>query len=349
MKSSDNLIIISDYNRIDINQWHEFIQKHPKGNIFYTPEMVFLYDKVPGYLPIFFACKKNERIQGMLIGTIIFEPNKFLAFASSRCIFWGGPLVLNDSKDVATLLLREYSKNISRKCIYSEFRNLSDSSCFNEIFNHTGYSREDHLDIIVELSKGEEKLWQGLHSTRKKQILRGKKRGCITDISNKLDNNSLLKCYNILAKTYKNIGLPLPSFDFFHQVFGILGPKNSIKAFIAYFDREIIGFRFILLHKDWIYDWYAASDRNHKDKYPNDILPWEIFKWGFKNNYTRFDFGGAGHPREDYGVRNYKLKFGGELVNFGRYKRINKPLVYFLGKTAFKTNKYFKSKTMLSR
>jgi len=33
---------------------------------------------------------------------------------------------------------------------------------------------------------------------------------------------------------------------------------------------------------------------------------------------TEFDFGGAGHPDDDHGVRDFKAKFGGELVDYGR-------------------------------
>jgi len=30
-------------------------------------------------------------------------------------------------------------------------------------------------------------------------------------------------------------------------------------------------------------------------------------------------------------VREFKSKFGGELVEYGRYKKINKPLMYKIG------------------
>ena len=85
--------------------------------------------------------------------------------------------------------------------------------------------------------------------------------------------------------------------------------------------------------KDTIYDFYAGSKVKFYNKYPNDLIPWEVFKWGKENNYKVFDFGGAGKPGVPYGVRDYKLKFGGELVNFGRFEKVNKPLLMKLGKT----------------
>ena len=35
-----------------------------------------------------------------------------------------------------------------------------------------------------------------------------------------------------------------------------------------------------------------------------------------------YDFGGAGWPDEEYGPRDFKAKFGGDLVCYGRYRRI---------------------------
>jgi lipid II:glycine glycyltransferase (peptidoglycan interpeptide bridge formation enzyme) len=41
---------------------------------------------------------------------------------------------------------------------------------------------------------------------------------------------------------------------------------------------------------------------------------------------------GAGKPDEGYGVRDFKAKFGGELVEHGRYLYLCKPMMYKLGK-----------------
>jgi len=45
---------------------------------------------------------------------------------------------------------------------------------------------------------------------------------------------------------------------------------------------------------------------------------------------------GAGKPDEGYGVRDFKAKFGGELVEHGRFIHINQPVLYTIGKQAVK-------------
>ena len=46
----------------------------------------------------------------------------------------------------------------------------------------------------------------------------------------------------------------------------------------------------------------------------------------------KFNFMGAGKPDVPYGVRNFKSKFGGELVETPRYVIAHKPLFYAIGK-----------------
>ena len=41
---------------------------------------------------------------------------------------------------------------------------------------------------------------------------------------------------------------------------------------------------------------------------------------------------GAGKPDEDYGVRDFKAKFGGELLEHGRYLKIHHSFLYNTGK-----------------
>ena len=49
---------------------------------------------------------------------------------------------------------------------------------------------------------------------------------------------------------------------------------------------------------------------------------------------------GAGKPDEGYGVREFKSKFGGELLEHGRFLYICKPSLYRLGKFIVKKLKH---------
>ena len=109
-------------------------------------------------------------------------------------------------------------------------------------------------------------------------------------------------------------------------------------------EGEMLGCRFGLLFRDSIYGWYAGSDSQYYSLFPNDLLIWETLRWGIKKGYKTFDYGGAGEPNKPYGVRAFKQQMGGELVNYGRYERIHRPIMYRIGVLGMKMLKLFREK-----
>ena len=75
-----------------------------------------------------------------------------------------------------------------------------------------------------------------------------------------------------------------------------MNSNSKLIIFCAYYEGEIIGCMLALAFKDKIYDFYAGSIKKFYNKYPNDLIPWEVFIWGKENGYRVFDFGGAGKP-----------------------------------------------------
>ena len=63
------------------------------------------------------------------------------------------------------------------------------------------------------------------------------------------------------------------------------------------------------------------------------MATWSGIQFAAESGHKCFDMMGAGAPGDGgYGVRDFKAKFGGTLVEYGRFKYIcNKPL-YALGK-----------------
>lgn len=325
----------TEYSLIDRRQWTEFISNHATGNVFNTPEMVEIYEKTKNYEPVAVIAfdEVTNKIVGVLVGVIQKEHSGLLGKLSARAIIWGAPIVLDNDPGIAKTLITSLLSAIKNKAIYCQFRNLWNVEKFDQAFKDCGFNYEDHLDIHFDLTPGKEVLWNNVHPTRRKQVNRGYKRGLSIQVLDKLSDPELSSCYNLLELVYRKARLPMPKIDHFKVAFDILAGKGYLKAIITRFEDNIVGFRFFFCFNGLIYDWFAASDYREHDKYPNDVLAWELINWGIKNNFRRFDFGGAGKPNQPYGVRDYKMKFGGELVNLGRYEKIiNKPL-FLIGKT----------------
>ena len=76
----------------------------------------------------------------------------------------------------------------------------------------------------------------------------------------------------------------------------------------------------------------SVDTRNKIEKY--GVLIEVTAGYANNNGIEHFDFMGAGAPDKDYGVRDFKAKFGGELVEHGRFVYICKPWLYKLGAVA---------------
>ncbi|UCG30860.1 MAG: peptidoglycan bridge formation glycyltransferase FemA/FemB family protein [candidate division WOR-3 bacterium] len=321
-------------NKLDRQIWSDFVRDHPKGNIFQTPEMYDVYSNTKHNEPLLFAVvSDNGAVQGLLVAVLLREFDGPLGGLTTRSVVWGGPLVAHDDLNILALLLRAYEKEIRARALYTQFRNLWDIDKLQPNFLELKYSYKDHLNIIIDLTKSEQSLWDEMHSKRRNEIRKAYKEGVkVRELDGKDDIDT---SYEILKGVYAQAGLPLADKTMFQGAFRVLGPHQMIRYFGAFIDDKLIGVICILAYKDLLYDWYAGSRFEFLRKYPNDILPWEVFKWGKANGYSTFDFGGAGSPDKDYGVRRFKQKFGGAILNFGRFEKIHQPGKYKTAITMF--------------
>ena len=109
-------------------------------------------------------------------------------------------------------------------------------------------------------------------------------------------------------------------------------------------DKIIGGIVCPVLEGKTIYELYICGlDQEYKDLSPSVMATYAAIEYGFKNGFKKFDFMGAGKPSEDYGVRDFKAKFGGDLVEHGRFIKICNPFLFNLGKAGLSILKKIKN------
>ena len=326
--------LVTDFSILNNCGWSAYVDGHPQGNIFQTPAMFQVYRETINFEPVIISAVDREgAIQGLILAVVIKEHRGWMGRFSERAIVSGGPLT-SGGIEILHFLLSAFNEIIKAKAIYSEYRNLWawDKDQLS-VFEKHGFTYEEHLDIIHDLSPDLESQYSRVHKGRRKNINRALRAGVV--MKEIETEGELSEAINIILDNYKKLRIPLPDASLFSSAFKYLVPEGKARFFIAIFDEVIIGARFVLCFGGMIYDWYAGSRDDYLDKRPNDLLPWKVMEWGHKDGFVKFDFGGAGRPDVDYGVRDYKMKFGGELVENGRHKRINNKLMYYFGAFAY--------------
>ncbi len=314
--------------------WEQFVYDHPQGNIFQTPDISIVYENTKHYTPVTLAAIDSDTndMVALLNAVIIKEFNGFFDRFTSRSIIIGGPLFLdNDTgKTAVKKMMAYYNSKFGHLLIYTEARNLWD---IKEQIILPGYEYEDHLNYLIDLTLGKQNIWTNISKSRKYGINKSKKMGVEIQEMNVTDELPIL--YELLVDTYRRAHHPLADSSLFSSLFSILVPINRAKIFFAKHEGNYIGAIVLLIYKNKIYDYYSCSKKEYSNYYPNDRLVWHVLEWGSTNNYSVFDFMGAGKPQENYGVREFKKQFGGTLVNFGRFKNIHSPTTMWLIQKGF--------------
>ena len=313
---------------LDEATWRCFVERQPLGNVFHSPEMFRVFSMAKGHLPELWAVLDEAGNVGALMMPVRVSIRQgALRGLTTRSIVYGGPLCRDDDQGRAALgvLLSGYEASVGRKSLLTEFRNLSDLSSLRSVFEAGGYVYEDHLNFLVDLDRPPEDVMQGIRTKTRKAIRKGIRdaRVMVREVT---DRAEMEDWYDLLQRTYRHATVPLADRSLFDATFDILRPVGMAKLLLARVDGAPVACSAELPYKDTIFGWYGGSDRAYSRFLPNEILTWHVLEWGANSHASVYDFGGAGKPDKEYGVREFKAKFGGELVNFGRYVRVHTPV-----------------------
>lgn len=310
----------------------DFFTISPRSNFFQSTKAFLFFKRVKGFSPHYFISFEDGKILGILLAIFINDGGRIKQYFSARCIVYGGPLVLENDSAVAFALLRALSIFTKTKAIYTEIRNLYDASTYKKAFLNNGFTFVEHLNYIVPIKSVAENK-KLLSSSRRRQIQKGEKQGAIIDEAH--DDRDIYDFYKILNELYqRRIKKPLPDISFFLAFYQM---RELGKVFIIRHSDQIIGGIICPVDSKTIYEWYVCGlDEQFKECYPSVLATWAPIEYAAKNGLQSFDFLGAGKPGDDYGVREFKSKFGGALVDYGRYIRINRPFLYRFGLAAMK-------------
>jgi lipid II:glycine glycyltransferase (peptidoglycan interpeptide bridge formation enzyme) len=312
----------------------DFLDNHPDSSFFQSESFIELYRK-NNFQPLNLVGILDNKVVAYCNVLVLKENYGILSNLTSRAIIWGGPLALDDSFfEKALIQLKKILKN---QVIYLQIRNIFQlNDVRKELLSAQGIIYQEHFTVINQFSPNLLKTY--LSKTRNK-IRRAMKNDlifkCLTE------ENEIELAGKLVIQTYKEIKLPCPNLDFFRNT-SQLSKKGEIKVFGVFDNSKMISARFCLNWKNFMYDWYAGSDKLANHLYPNDLIVHKILEWGYENGYITFDFGGAGNNKAEYGVRDFKLKFGGELVEFGRNEIIFQSKKYKLGKLGFQLMKHLR-------
>jgi serine/alanine adding enzyme len=334
--------------QLDERAWRDFVATQSGTNIFHTPEMTEVFARAQGHRASTWGVTDAiGALQALFVPVEVTLGDHLPRLArgltrtlTSRAVAYGGAACAGGEAGSRALgeLLAAYRRQAAH-VLFTEVRHLSDAFDTRAALRAAGFAHERHLNYLIRLDRPEAELWAALSRSARQRIRSGERKGVVVEAvaatPDARGSDEAGEAYRLLDQVYRRARVPLADRSLFDAAVSVLGPRTMCHLVTARLAGEVIGARFVLLHKGRMIDWYAGSDRSFAAFSPNEVLVWHVLRWGREQGFDLFDFGGAGRPDEHYGPREFKAKFGGELVDFGRDVLVHTPMRLRLSRATY--------------
>ena len=346
---------ILTYHDIDRGEWSRLADTSTTGTWFQTPEAYDFFASMPELFKPFVVGIVNkpesdsepmnkERLRGVCVGYVTEEKRPIEQFFTRRAIIIGGPVLADDcTEEVVEALMRAVREKLSfthsliHSPIYIETRNFNDYSRWKDAFETAGFEYMPHLNFHVDCTDADG-MWSRMSETRRKQVRRAQ-RANVT-IAEAQSEEEIREWYAILKHMYQTkVKTPLFPVSFFEEAY-----RQGIATYLMVrYEGQIIGGSMIVTDGGCVYEWFECGrDAEYEKQYPSVMATYAGMAYAAEHGLARCDFMGAGVPDVPYGVRDFKERFGGKMVEQGRFLYIAKPILYRIGALGVKILKKLK-------
>ena len=346
--------------------WQLLVEQSPYATFFQT-EKAYDFYRSQSYLDTFaLAVVENNQVTGVAVGYIQSERG-IKSYFSKRAIIMGGLLLDTGISNEALSELLQAIKMRTSKAIYVEIRNHHDYGAYAPVFAQNGFDYQPHLNVKITCDTWQDAL--NRMDTNRRRVLKNLDECCNCSIVESQDlkvhrfcdlasakrtvaspnhritespyycyattKEQVRQYYALLRQHYKTkVRKPLFPYAFFES----LVTSQTGKLLLLYTaDKLIGGMVQVELPGKVVYDYYAcALDEAYKELSPSVLLYGITMQQAINDGVKVFDTMGAGKPDVPYGVRDFKLRFGGTLVQEGRFLLLHRPLLYKMGAWAVK-------------
>lgn len=305
------MTVITDIAQIDRREWRQLLETSSFANWFQSPEAYDFFVAVSDCLTPFVAAVYDTKLVGLVVGYT--QAGKgLLRFFTERTIINGGPLLADDISDEALAALLQA---VPDRGIYCETRNFNSYTTRHTVFEKCGWQFKPHYDVHIPCDNR----WrERIQPAKRQQIRKAQEEGQFWSEAHSEDD--VAAWYKLLSELYRTkVHRPLFPLSFFTAAW-----RNKVCHLLLVRDAEkaVIGGAFMPNLPDMAYEWYICG---------SVMATFAMLEWCEQNHVACLDTMGAGSPEKEYGVRNFKLRMGGHLCEFGRFIKVNAQFRYRLG------------------
>ena len=316
-------------------EWLKIITSFESYDTYYLLEYVKTFAQFENAVPLLIYYKNNETEYAYIVekqdiscfyafnGTL--KTDKY--FDITTPYGYGGPLAKNHSDSEMQNFLKELSAWANENNIVSHFfrfHPLTQNQKLMEKFIETRYVRKS---VYMDLSS-EEVIYSNMIDKCRNMVKKALKNDIHIEIDNSVESQNRFK--QLYAETMRRNNADEYYYfreDFFKILFDSLG--GCCNLFTAKYNDIIISSAIIYEGNKFVHYHLSAADREYMKLAGNNLLLYEVAKYGCKKGYKMFHMGGGVGCDEDDNLYKFKKSFNKK-----------EPLEAYIGRIIFNGNIY---------
>lgn len=343
------MLYVKIEEKVDNWLWNDLVRSLPEGNIFQTTYWAD-YLRATGYChPFFCSIKDNDEYKAILLFWVedlngrICPDNKLISFLGklserlrlAYCYWFYGPLILDKvNGDQIKEALFDFLDRFAREKGVIAIKNVGEPIYYhsrqtnnrdNGVYQKFKYRRIEKGTVFIDLSMDRDSLWANLKKSTRKDVNSCQKQDLKIEF---LKSDELDAYKKIIYENIKRVKADFPPYYPDEKMWNALrSQENCLEVIVVKKDGKIIGGAGILEFNGIIFHMTSCqSDESYLEKINvNDLLTWEIAKWGISGQKRIYDLTGIPldpKNKKEKGLRYFKMKWSDNLCIFSAYEKV---------------------------
>jgi hypothetical protein len=309
MKSRDFMHEAAAINPSGQKDWDEALLRTPGCSFFHTSTWAEVLRESYHYEPFYFTVRKQAALEALMPVMEVDSPLTGKRGVSLPFTDYCEPIV-SGTAQFRDIFAAAVALGKKRRWRYLELRG-------GESFLNETESSECHYGHTLDLAEGPERLFAGLRDSTRRNIRKAAKEKIDLSISTSSDAVKVFRRLNALTR--RDHGLPPQPRHFFQCVYDRILSQGMGFVVLASFRGTAIAANVYFTFGDQLLYKYGASDRTFQYLRVNNLVMWEVIRWGCDHGYRTLCFGRT--EPENEGLRQFKTGWGARewLIRYYRY------------------------------
>ena len=303
----------------DEKRWDDFARRHSSCTLYHQTRWKNAIERAYGHKAYYLFAEDGANVVGILPLFLVRNLLSRKTLVSVPFAPYGG--ICSTGPGVSEQLLSQAQRLMTDLgASYVEMRCRAASTATS----HLPANRQ-YIAAVYQTPSGCDEAWQRMNKNRRKKVRKAQNSGLTAEVSE--PGQATEAFYQLYIRTMRDLGTPAHSAKFFECVASAF--PNSTKIALVRHEGRVVASTFLLLCDRTLICGWGASRKDYLWCDPNDLLYWEVVRYGCEQGFREIDFGrslaGSGNAtfKKEWGATETGLEYRCILNGTCRVPNVN--------------------------